>query len=172
MRASFQSILRGLHLWLIIVLGLCQMSAQTRLALSSASPSGETALLELSLDSSCGVTPVALQWTLRPSPAINTLAVQDGPALAAAKRIVCTGDISTYTCIAVGLNREEIADGVVARISVVRAQGRIAATLEINDAVGVSAAGELIPIEAKGAAVRPFAGTIPPVRRPAIRRRD
>jgi hypothetical protein len=72
----------------------------------------------------------------------------------------------------VGLNREEIADGVVARISVVRAQGRIAATLEIIDAVGVSANGEMIPIEAKGAAVSPFTGAVPPVRRRAIRRRE
>jgi hypothetical protein len=148
------------------------MSAQTKLALSLASPSGETALLELSLDSSCGVTPAALQWTLRPSPSISTLAVQDGPALAAAKRIVCAGDISAYTCMAVGLNSEEIADGVVARISVVRAQGRIAPTLEINDAVGVSAAGELIPIEAKGADISSFTGAVPPVRRRPIRRRE
>ena len=73
-----------------------------------------------------------------------------GPA---GKTIVCAGDATAFTCMAVGYNAELIAEGVVARVNVVLARGETAATIEITDAVGVSAGGYPIPIAATGGTI-------------------
>ena len=137
------------------------LNAQTTLVLSSATATSlESASLELSLDSSDGVTPAAVQWTFQyPAAAIRSITVEDGPALVAAgKTVLCGGDASAYTCLAVGLNAELIPDGVVAKVIVELAPDENGGTLAFTDAIGVSAAGHPIPIYTKNGNVTRPAG--------------
>ena len=139
--------------WLsIISMTIAGLNAQTTsLTLSSATvtPDG-TASLDLSLDSSSGVPPAAIQWTFQySSSSISSIAVDDGPmSTSAGKTVFCAGDANGYTCLAVGLNAETIADGVVAKVTVVLAPGTSAATILVTGASGASPGGDPIPISA------------------------
>lgn len=151
-------------------------SAQTAtLSLSSASvAAGGTAVLTLALDASAGVAPAAIQWTLQfPASAIGSVTVEDGPVPAAAgKTIICKSDAPAYTCLAAGLNAETMADGVVAFVTALLPPGVSEAVILVNDALGVSAGGDPIPITAAAGTVT-IAARAPEVRRlrPAARQR-
>jgi hypothetical protein len=160
------------HLRLSIVLLFAgAIHAQTTLALSSATATGESVSLELSLNSSAGVTPAAIQWSLHYSPrAVRAITVEDGPALGpVAKTVLCGGEAGAFTCMAVGYNAELIPDGVVARVNVALAPGEKAADIAITDALGASILGYPIAIIATGGTATAGPNTSPPV--PVRRRR-
>lgn len=157
------------HRWLLVVLfATGVLNAQTTLVPSSTRVVTERASLTLSLDSSAGVAPTALQWTFQYSPAaILSISVEDGAsATAAGKTLICMGDAAALTGMAVGLNSRTIADGIVARITAVLAAGQNDRTLNITDALGVSAGGEPIPISVKGCSiiVGAVTGVHPPIK--------
>jgi hypothetical protein len=142
--------------------------AQTTLVLSSATTTTEGASLELSLDSSSGVAPAAIQWTFQyPPSGIRSVEVVDGPVLEpVGKTVVCTGNAGAFTCMAVGFNAEPVPDGVVARVNIALDPIDSATTIDIVDALGVSAAGDPIEIVATGGTVTRRIRLPAPPRRP------
>jgi hypothetical protein len=156
--------------WLAATFLTAGLRAQSAMTLSPimATPEGAV-FLELSLDP-YGAAPAALQWTFQYSGTlIRSVAVEDGPALASAgKTILCTGEVAAFTCIAIGLNTGTIAGGVVAKVTAVLADTARSAMIEVIQAAGVSAAGDPIPIVAKGqiiAAAPENQRALPPRRR-------
>jgi hypothetical protein len=133
---------------MMLIFMISGLNAQTTLAFSSPIAARDAVTLELSLNSSSGVTPAAIQWTLQyPPAAFRSIIVEDGPILASSgKTIVCAGDATAYTCLVVGYNAEMIPDGVVARITVALAGSADTATITVSDSLGVSAGGDPIPI--------------------------
>lgn len=100
----------------IFLVFACSVSAQTlSLGLSSASASaGASVSLNLSLNAPAGSEPAGLQWTVNVPPQILSTAAVIGPAAAAAgKSLTC----NLATCLITGMNRNVIANGVVAVIT-------------------------------------------------------
>jgi hypothetical protein len=150
---GFQTVFHKPNSWLAIIPFLIGgLHAQTTLALS---PAAEGASLELALNSTSGVIPAAIQWIIQyPAAAIQSITVEDGPALTSAgKTVICAGDAGVFNCMVVGFNGELIPDGVIARVTVRLAADESAAAITITDALGVSAAGHPIPIDAKSGSV-------------------
>jgi hypothetical protein len=161
--------------WLPILLGTSLwtggLAAQSCLVLSPASvSSGGVALLNLSLYSSPGTAPAAVQWTFQyASSDIHSLAVDDGPVLTSAgKTVMCSGNADAYNCLAVGFNSNAIASGVIAKVTAVLAPGATTPAISIARSLASSAAGNLIPISPKipsaGAHVSPDCRIHPPLR--------
>ena len=145
LNAAFRKLL-GAALLLFLTSGL---EAQTAILISSAMARAERIRMELSLDSSSGVSPAALQWTMHYPSTIRSITILDAPALTeAGKTVVCSGVASPITCIAVGLNDQPIPDRVVAMVNVLLNENADSATIDITDALGVSAAGYPIPVGA------------------------
>jgi len=107
-----------------------------------------TASLDLSLYSARGGEPTTVQWTFEyPSSRIQSLAVDEGPALTSAgKTAMCSGDGAAYNCVAVGTNTKAIGNGIIAKLTAVLAPGATAAAIQIKSPLGASSAGYLIPI--------------------------
>ena len=146
--------------WLPILLCMTRLTAQTCLVLSPTTvTANRTTLLDLSLYSTNGPAPAAVQWTFQyPTSSITNLTVDDGPSLTSAgKTVVCAGNAEAYNCLAVGLNTKTIANGVIAKVTAVLAPGATAAALQITNPHASSAAGsDLIPIVAR---ILPARGT-------------
>lgn len=135
--------------WLLIFSWTSGLTAQTCLVLSTATINSDgTASLDLSLYSLHRTPPAAVQWTFQYSSAsISSLTVDDGPTLTSAgKTAICAGHSAAYNCLAVGLNENTIANGVVAKVIAALAPGSTTATIEITNPLGASAAGNAIPI--------------------------
>jgi hypothetical protein len=153
---AFQSAGRKALCWLPILLWTSLwtsgLTAQSCLVLSpaTASPSG-VALLNLSLYSSPGTAPAAVQWTFQYAPSnIRSLTVDDGPVLTAAgKTTMCSGNWDAYNCLVVGFNSNVIASGVIAKVTAVLAPSATTAVISIARSLASSAAGNLIPISPK-----------------------
>lgn len=135
--------------WLLILIWTSALRAQTCLVLvpPTYNPDG-TAWLELSLYSFHRTPPAAVQWTFQYSTSnISSLTVDDGPALTAAgKTAFCAGDGAEYKCLAVGLNANTIANGVIAKVTAVLAPGSTTATIQITNPLGASADGNAVPM--------------------------
>ena len=134
---------------------------QSSLVLSSddAVPGG-TASLTLTLNSSPGNQPTALQWTVNyRTGSIKFINMAAGPMLkSSSKSLSCNDTGGAYTCIAWGLNSGAIPDGVVATVSMIlspTASGSVAFTM--NDALGVSPAGSAISISLTNSVVNVLA---------------
>ena len=151
--SGFQSVSRRALCSIAFLLWTSALTAQTCLVLSPAanSPEGGAALLNLSLYSSPGTSPAAVQWTFQyASSNIRSLIVDDGPMLTSAgKTAMCAGAAAGYNCLAVGLNANTIASGVIAKVTAVLAPGAGAAAISIASSFAASAAGNLIPISPK-----------------------
>jgi hypothetical protein len=150
--SGFQLASRKALCWLPILLGTSGLTAQTCLVLSPApGASTGTALLKLSLYSSPGTPPAAIQWTFQyASSNIHSLTVDDGPMLTAAgKMAMCAGNAAAYNCLAVGVNKNTIPSGVIAMVTAVLAPGASTAAISITNALAASAAGDVIPISPK-----------------------
>jgi hypothetical protein len=128
------------------------LAAQTCLVLSPATTSPDGAQsMNLSLYSSPGTPPAAVQWTFEyASSNIRSLTVDDGPMLTAAgKMTMCAGSAAAYKCLAVGVNTNTIPSGVIAKVTAVLAPGASAAAISISNFLAASAAGNLIPSSTK-----------------------
>jgi hypothetical protein len=116
------------------------------LSLSSASgASGGSVSLNLSLASTAGNTPGALQWKVNyPSPQITGFSAVAGPAASAAgKSIVCAGN----TCVLSGLNNLPVQNGVVAVLTFQlagNASGNLA--IQLSNIVGASPLGSSVSV--------------------------
>jgi len=143
--------------WLPILFGISGLNAQTCLVLSPVVIAADgTASMDLSLYSSSGEPPAAVQWTFRyPASSISRLTVDDGPVLTSAgKTAICAGDAAAYNCLAVGGNAKAIANGVIAKVIAVLAPGVNTAAIQISNTLASSAAGYSIPISSRIMPVR------------------
>ena len=130
--------------------------AQSSLVLSSGTVvSGGSVSLNFSMTSPAGSGPAALQWTFSyPSAAFASFTVGAGPSLTAAnKSIACSGDGSSYTCLAYGMNATQIANGVIAIVSVTPAAGVSTVAIGATNALGATPTADAIAITATGGTV-------------------
>src|SRR5580658_4681167 len=99
----------------------------------SATPGG-TAVLNISIASTGGAQPAAVQWTLGYSATdISSITVTTGAAATAAgKSVTCSSVSGGMTCLVFGLNTTVIADGVVAQATVQVAAGTTDATTSLQ----------------------------------------
>jgi len=174
--SAFQLASRKTFCWLPILLWVSLwtsgLSAQSCLVLSPAAvSSGGIALLNLSLYTSPGTAPAAVQWTFQyASSNVRSLTVDDGPALTSAgKTAMCSGNADAYNCLAVGFNSNAITGGVIAKVTAVLAPSATTAAISIARSLATSAAGNLIPISPKitsatGAHFSPDCRMHPPLR--------
>ena len=126
------------------------------LALSSGTvPPGGTASLSLSLTSTSGNQPAALQWTFTYSPTAitNISAVATNDDNTAGKTLSCTAAAGTYTCFltgitSTGLNANPIPNVVIATVSATISPTASSAPIGITNAMAVAPSGA--PISAGG----------------------
>jgi len=146
------------------------------LSLSSARiRSGNTAVLELSLNALPEAAPAALQWSFQvPSEGISSVTVEDGPALAyVGKTAICAETESVYRCLIVGSNLNEISNGVLARVVTTITPDTRNATVRISNPLATSAVGYWIPVDSengtisvtRGFAQRQDTASVPPAKR-------
>ena len=131
------------------------LRAQTSLALSSATvPPGGTTALNLSLSSLSSGPLAAVQWTFSyPAASVGSVTVAAGPALlSTGKTLSCAGEVSSYTCIAWGLNSSTISSGVVATLSVTLS-GSNGVPVTISNSLGASLTGDAIVVTGTGGTV-------------------
>ena len=132
------------------------LHAQSSLVLSSGSGApGATVPLNLTLTSTSGNMPAAVQWSLGHSTGVASMSVVPGPSLtAASKGITCGTNVSGLICIAVGNNANAIADGVVATVNVTLAANATSAGITVGNSMGASANGLNIAASGTGAIVQ------------------
>src|ERR1035441_7510000 len=138
-----------------LLLPVSNLQAKTNLTLSSAAVTpGGTAALDLSLSSPTSSPLGAVQWTFSyPAASGGSLSVTAGPALSSAgKSISCAGGMSSYACIAWGLNPNAISNGVVATLSVTPS-GNSAVPITISNSLGASFTGDAIAVTGTGGIV-------------------
>jgi uncharacterized protein (TIGR03437 family) len=130
---------------------------QVALALSSASAApGSTVTLNLSAVASGGAQAASLQWTMNYPALITSLSTETGSAASAAgKGISCAVNGGSTTCVAFGLNRNALGDGVVAKTTFRLASEATAgvAEISINNVVASDAAGNSVPTSAFGGTI-------------------
>ena len=161
--AHFRFAARELLLGLpILALILSPVNAQTCLMLSSAKalPDG-TGSLDLSLNSSSGPPPAAVQWTFRySSSAIRSITVDDGPALlSTGKTTFCAEDAAAYKCLITGADTKTIPNGVIATVTAVLAPGAHTAIIQVREALGASIGGYPIAISSEGGTITEGGGS-------------
>jgi hypothetical protein len=133
-----------------------RLNAQTCLTLSPGRVKpGNTALLDLSLNTVSGEHPVAIQWTFQYPPAsIGSVTVDDGPALkSTGKTVFCAGNAAAYRCLIAGANPNEIPDGVVARVTAKFTSSTRTATISIDHPLAASADGYPLPVRSKSGTI-------------------
>ena len=142
----------------LTLLSAMAASAQSdSLSLSQSAGSPGSITLNLSLKTGSGQQPAGVQWTLSYSSADFTgIQVIAGPsATAAAKTVTCAGTSAAYKCLVAGDNDNVIPDGVLAIVSLTVSPGTpdTSSFVQLENAMGASPAGTLIPISAVGIAV-------------------
>ncbi len=128
------------------------------LSLSSASGAkGRQILVNLSVASVAGQQPASLQWKFSYVPAdLGFVVAGEGPsAVAAGKSISCGGASGAFTCIAAGINKNPIPDGVLATLlfSVSATTANPAPAITVNRAVAAGPGAVAILAAASGSTV-------------------
>jgi len=122
----------------------------------SAMPGG-TAALNLSLNSTPGSEPSALQWTINyPAADFSALSVTAGPAAqAAGKSISCSSGAGTSTCLLWGMNSTPISNGVaaVAAFTVSATTSSTSSAVQMTNAFAATATGSSATLSASGGVV-------------------
>src|SRR5690606_13087023 len=115
--------------------------------------------LALSIASSPGSQPAALQWTLTYSPAeVAAVSATAGPAAAAAgKSIACANKDGSYTCVLFGLNQQTMPNGVAAVVRVTPATAG-SASIGVANTLGASQDGTGLAIAGNGGTVSVTSG--------------
>jgi hypothetical protein len=148
----------------ILIPWTANLRAQSTLVLSSGTVApGGSVTLNLTLSSAFDSQPAGIQWTfIYPAAKVLVWSMAAGPALiASGKSITCAAKDTRYrgavgyTCLAVGLNANPIADGVVATLVTSLASGAGATLIDLSNTLGASPAGSYISIAATGGTVSP-----------------
>lgn len=128
------------------------LHGQSSLVLNSGSGAPGTVMpMSLTIASTPGNQPAAIEWTIGYSTAVASLSVVAGPALIAAnKTLTCSAGTGAYTCIAVGQSSSAIADGIAATVLVSLAPNVPLATLTLSNGVGATLDASDIPMSVTG----------------------
>jgi hypothetical protein len=129
---------------------------QSTLALSSATASGGSVALNLSLNSPAGGEPAAAQWTLNyaPSAVVAISATAGTSATNAGKTLACTVATSgSFTCLLSGMNVNRLANGVVAIINVTLAATATTVPITVINAAAADTAGSALALSGTGGTV-------------------
>jgi len=131
----------------------CQ-SDSLSLSSGGATPGG-TVSLNLSLSSSSGSQPAAIQWTFvySTSDIVAISASAGAAATAAGKSLSCAGSPGSYVCLLTGLNGNVIQNGVVAVLSVTLSAASSGTTISVSNPLGASASAGAIQTTATGGTV-------------------
>src|SRR5579864_2439122 len=140
--------------YVILFFPLAAAAQGDLLTLTQGPTSGGKVTLNLSLTSSAGQEPAALQWTFSYSPAdFTAIQVTAGPAaVGAAKSVSCAGTATAYKCLAAGVNASAIADGVLAIVSLTisATTTNTTSSIQLLNPMAASPAGNEIPIGGSG----------------------
>lgn len=150
--SGFESLGLICRLSVAVACGAVALQAQSCLVLSQPIDKADgTTTLEVSLYSPTGTRPVAIQWTMQaPAGNVSTVAMEDGPILAAAgKTVICSGEAGSYQCLATGANMKAIGNGLIAKLVAVPTPGSGALRIQISNPMAVSADGYQLPIDFK-----------------------
>lgn len=138
-------------------LGLAQAQSLSLSASTASSSPGGTAIVNLSMTTSGGALPVAVEWTMTYSVAdVSVISASvAGTAVTAGKSIACTYGIGTATCIVYGMNQAVIGDGVVAQLAVTLTSTTTASStpLVISSPLASDGSGYSIPATASGSTI-------------------
>ena len=159
----------------ILCLLPCLAAAQTaELSLSPGALRADGSVtMTLSLGSTSGASPAAVQWSLEyPSSTIVSLTVEDGPTAAAAqKTVMCVTNSRGCVCLVLGLNAEPIPDGTLAWVSAKLAPGAAGANIQVTNALAASGGGDAIAVTPSGGEIsEPSRTLLPQQRRPPPKR--
>jgi uncharacterized protein (TIGR03437 family) len=131
------------------------MAQQVALSLGSAIASpGRSVSLKLSLKTSGGAQPNALQWTMAyPASAVSTVNVTPGAAAtAASKSVTCSSSAGRTICIVFGANDNALSNGVLATATLNIAAGALIASapVQIASVAAITATDSSIPASGTG----------------------
>jgi uncharacterized protein (TIGR03437 family) len=142
------------------------MAQQVALSLASGSAiPGRSVSLNLSLTTSGGAQPTALQWIIAyPASAISSVSVTPGTAAtAASKNVTCSSRAGSTICVVFGAHDNALSNGVLATATLNIAAGTIvtSAPVQVASVTAITAADLSIPTSATGRviAIRPASGT-------------
>jgi hypothetical protein len=129
---------------------------------------GSPAMFTLSLRSTSGPTPAAIQWNLEYSPSVITaVRIDSGTAVVAAeKTVICAPNAAGQVCLAMGFNANVISDGPVAVVSATLAPGVTAATIVVTKTIAVSPGGNEILLTAPNGGAGTVTVSPPPLLKP------
>ena len=147
-------LLRGGVIWkALVTLGIGATAAlgqQVTIGLSSGSSApGGTVTLNISISSSGGAQPAAVEWSM-PYSFSDALAtsVVAGPALTGInKGVLCTNNAFGAICVAAGMNATAIGNGVLATVTFQIASGtkKSSVPVSVSNVIGSTGAGNSIP---------------------------
>jgi len=142
------------------------MAQHVALSLGSGSAiPGRSVSLNLSLATSGGAQPTALQWIIAyPASAISSVSVTPGAAAtAASKNVTCSSRTGSTICVVFGANDDALSNGVLATATLNFEAGTVvsAAPVQVASVSAITSADSSIPTSATGRviAIRPASGT-------------
>ncbi len=154
----FRNVCRIYRLWIIaslLIFGAGRGLAQTTLSVVAGSAiAGGDGSLSISVTSTSGYAPAAVEWTLGYSAAtLGSLKFQTGAAATAAgKSMDCRFTPGSARCLVWGMNDKTIANGVVARLSfAVSSRATSSSPIGLTGVVATAATGA--PIKTSGIGV-------------------
>jgi len=151
---------------LVVAASGLAMAQQVALSLGSGSAiPGRSVSLNLSLTTSGGAQPTALQWIIAyPASAVSSVSVTPGAAAtAASKNVTCSSRTGSTICVVFGENDSALSNGVLATATLNIAAGTTvsSAPIQVASVAAIAAADSSIPTSATGRliAIRPTSGT-------------
>jgi uncharacterized protein (TIGR03437 family) len=130
---------------LVLLLSCGCLSAQSSLTLSTPVANGNGGVsYALSLVSTGGVRPAALQWRFDLPAGMGAVSSVPGPAVTAAnKTLACNTVGQTYICVAYGMSQQTVPDGVVAMLT-----APATGTVGLSHTLGADLAGNAVTVAA------------------------
>jgi len=135
----------------------CGLATAQQVALSLGSASairGKSVSLDLTLATSGGAQPTALQWTMAyPASAVSSVSVTPGAAAtAASKHVTCSSGTGKTMCIVFGVGDDTVGNGVLATATLNLATGTavISAPVQVASVAAINGSDSLIPASGTG----------------------
>jgi uncharacterized protein (TIGR03437 family) len=149
----------------------CGLATAQQVALSLGSASairGKSVSLDLSLATSGGAQPTALQWTMAyPASAVSSVSVTPGAAAtAASKNVTCSNGTGKTMCIVFGVGDDTVGNGVLATatLNLVAGTAVTSAPVQVASVAAINVSDSVIPASGTGRliAIRPASGNSAP----------
>jgi len=167
-KAKFYRLLIGLFSNASLFAAACGLATAQQVALSLGSASairGKSVSLNLSLATSGGAQPTALQWTMAyPASAVSSVSVTGGAAAtAASKNVTCSSGTGKTICIVFGAGDDTVGNGVLATATLNLAAGTavISAPVQVMSVAAINGSDSVILASGTGRliAIQPAFGS-------------